>query len=142
MAEVPSKEKLVGCYCTDKVCRVVCMSFDILRKFKVMWLASMPWASLLHRRSLWILLVWTLLSGFVYGFDIYKHRSKIYLKVAIGLLKSNVESFCRQAFGSKSTKPWRISIYLDCYFIGKRYYKIVTDWFFKKGHLFILPSVN
>ena len=48
-----------------------------------------------------------------------------YYKGAVRLVKSNIESYLRQTYDSKSFKPKLINIYLDCYFIDKLFYKMV-----------------
>ena len=40
------------------------------------------------------------------------------------LIKSNIESFLRQTYVSKSVKPRLINICLDCYCIDKLFYKM------------------
>ena len=48
-----------------------------------------------------------------------------YWKGAVRLVESNIESYLRQTYDSKSFKPKLINIYLDCYFIDKLFYKMV-----------------
>ena len=57
-------------------------------------------------------------SGFIYGWNICKHRTKI-------LLKSNIESFLMQIFDSINFKLRPMNIYCDCCFIDKLYYKML-----------------
>ena len=59
-----------------------------------------------------------------------------HLKDAVRLVESNIESYLRQTYDSKSFKPKLINTHLDCYFIDKLFYKMVIHkliGFLRKG---------
>ena len=68
---------------------------------------------------------------------------KYHQKAAARLVKSNIESFLRQIYDSKSLKPRLTNIYLDHYFVDKFYYKMVIHKliaFLRKDTFFGLSS--